>query len=152
MYEIPVEECQRRLEGLELAREYFESRGPDSECQCREAAKSQQGALLARLHANDTSALDELLEFYSGCIDGWASILYPIKADHVVFRSELVAYLLTHSAELTEANFSSKLNVYMSNVASEQHTHVVAFYRSKNSVVKSKAKIRKSRIRELLTL
>lgn len=128
MYELAAEECQRRLGILQQILAEGRQRGPDFVCQCGEAAKSRQGALLARMRAGDASGLDELLEFYSGCIDSWAKDICPTSAARSCFKAELVAMLLTQASSLTEKGFCNQLHETATRVAISQHQHVLAWH------------------------
>lgn len=128
MYELAPEECKRRLDILQGILIDAQQREPDFICECGEAAKARQGALLDRLHAGDASALDELLEYCRGCMDAWAKDLCPTAAARACFKAELAATLLAEESKLTEKGFCKQIHVTATRVAMYQHQHVLQWH------------------------
>lgn len=134
MYEFSPSECQHRLAVLTNILAEGQQRGPDFVCQCGEAAKPVQGQLLARVHAGDALGLNELLTYYSGCIDSWARDICPTSAARSCFKAELVATLLITGSELTEKDFCNQLHTVSTKVAISQHEHVLEWHNRSREV------------------
>lgn len=128
MYEFSPGECQRRIEMLKEVLAEGQKRGPDFTCDCREAARPRQEELIDRIRAGDSSGMDELLEFYGGCINAWAKDLCHTPAARAVFRAELAATLLIDAHELTDPDFSNQLHNAATQVAIAQHQHVLEWH------------------------
>lgn len=128
MYEFSPGECQRRIEMLKEVLAEGQKRGPDFTCDCREAARPRQEELIDRIRAGDSSGMDELLEFYGGCINAWAKDLCHTPAARAVFKADLVATLLTNVHELTDEDFSNQLHNTATRVAMSQYQHVLEWH------------------------
>jgi len=129
MYELSASQCERRLSQLREILSVAHQRDPDFGCACSEKARARRGKLLQRARSGNVSGLDDLLEYYRGCINSWARDICPTEAARSCFMAELAATLKIRVNELTESGFCTELHVAATKVAIAQHTHVLEWHK-----------------------
>lgn len=127
MYELSYEECRRRIDILRKMLEDGEWRAYD-DCECAQKARSRQEELLSRYHQGDGAALDQLLEYFSGCIQSWARDIYPQAEGQTCFKAQLVANLIARGEAINDANFARELHDEATRVALTQTEHVLQWH------------------------